>query len=72
MYTDTKTEPKKWRTGRSPAGDKAKKIVSLTIDHVLISQIDSYAMGRHQGIQNYHAWSLIPIKKSKNCPSSEW
>jgi hypothetical protein len=43
MDTDTKTETKKRRTGRSPAGDKAKKIVSLTIDHALVSQIDSYA-----------------------------
>ena len=25
----------------------------------------------YQGIQNYYAWSLIPIKKSKNCPLSE-
>jgi hypothetical protein len=36
------TEPQKQaRTGRS--GDKAKKIVSLTIDPTLVSQIDVYA-----------------------------
>jgi hypothetical protein len=46
MDTETKTEQKKRRSGRSPVGDKAKKIISLTIDHALISQIDSYAAER--------------------------
>jgi hypothetical protein len=43
MTTDTKTDTPKKRTGRSPAGDKTKKIVSLTIDPALIDRIDSYA-----------------------------
>jgi hypothetical protein len=43
MTAETKTEPKKRRTRRSPVGDKAKKIVSLTIDPTLIGQIDFYA-----------------------------
>ena len=31
------------RTGRPPAGDVAKKVVSLTIDPMLIKQVDEYA-----------------------------
>jgi hypothetical protein len=41
MMTDA---PKKQRTARS--GDKTKKIVSLTIDPALISQVDAYAADR--------------------------
>jgi transposase len=26
----------------------------------------------YQGIQSYYAWSLIPIKKSKKSPLTEW
>ena len=31
------------RTGRPPAGDVAKKVVSLTIDPALLQQVDAYA-----------------------------
>ena len=31
------------RTGRPPSGGVAKKVVSLTIDPVLITQVDDYA-----------------------------
>ena len=34
---------KQSRAGRSPKGDTAKKIVSLTIDPALISQVDGFA-----------------------------
>ena len=37
---DTK---KQSRSGRPPAGDAAKKVVSLSIDPVLIERIDAYA-----------------------------
>jgi metal-responsive CopG/Arc/MetJ family transcriptional regulator len=37
------TETKKQRKGRTPIGEKAKKIVSLTIDSELLEKIDSYA-----------------------------
>jgi hypothetical protein len=30
------------RAGRQPAGDVAKKVVSLTIDPVLLQQLDAY------------------------------
>jgi len=40
------TQKKQPRAGRSPKGDSAKKIVSLTIDPALISQIDSYATNK--------------------------
>ena len=40
---DTTDIQKQARTGRLPAGDTAKKIVSLTLDPVLIAKIDEYA-----------------------------
>ena len=41
---DTMTDiQKQTRTGRFPAGDTAKKIVSLTLDPALIAKIDEYA-----------------------------
>ena len=41
--TDTKKQSRK---GRSPAGDTAKQIVSLTIDPALIIEIDKYAAAK--------------------------
>ena len=38
----TDTEKQK-RTGRFPSGDKAKKIVSLTLDPALVAKVDEYA-----------------------------
>ena len=38
--TNTKKQSRK---GRSPAGDTAKQIVSLTIDPALVAEIDKYA-----------------------------
>ena len=37
------TDTNRKRTGRSPSGDKAKKIVSLTLDPALVAKIDEYA-----------------------------
>ena len=34
---------KESRVGRPPAGDVAKKVVSLTIDPALVKQVDEYA-----------------------------
>jgi hypothetical protein len=39
----TMTDTNKKRTGRSPSGDKTKKIISLTIDPALVAKIDEYA-----------------------------
>jgi len=40
------TNKKQSRTGRSPQGDTAKKIVSLSLDPVLINQVDVYAANK--------------------------
>ena len=50
------TDTNKKRTGRSPSGDKAKKIVSLTLDPALVAKIDEYAaekkISRSAAIEN--------------------
>jgi transposase len=43
-----------------------------TLLTVLMLAVIILADSGYQGIQSYYEWSLIPIKKSKNCPLSEW
>jgi len=50
-------EKKQARTKRSPQGDTAKKIVSLTIDPALVSQVDAIASDK--GISRSAAFELI-------------
>jgi transposase len=47
------------------------KLCKETLLMVLILAVIILADSGYQGIQEYHAWSLIPIKKSKNRELSE-
>ena len=66
MSTPEKQSRKKQsRAGRSPKGDTAKKIVSLTIDPALISQVDGFAsdkdMSRSAALEKIITeWLAIP------------
>jgi len=64
------------RTGRPPSGNVAKKVVSLTIDPMLITQVDEYAadkkMSRSAVIEaavvGYLALNASsPIATTENC-----
>jgi transposase len=47
------------------------KLCKETLLMVLILSVMILADSGYQGIQEYHAWSVIPIKKSKNRELSE-
>jgi len=47
------------------------KLCKETLLMVLMLSVMILADSGYQGIQEYHAWSLIPIKKSKNRELSE-
>jgi len=47
------------------------KLCKETLLRVLMLTVMILADSGYQGIQDYHEWSLIPIKKSKSRPLSE-
>ena len=47
------------------------KLCKETLLILTVLMVTVFADSGYQGIQEYHAWSLIPIKKSKSRPLSE-
>jgi len=46
------------------------KLCRETLLCLLFLSVIILADSGYQGIREYHEWSLIPVKKSKNCPLS--
>jgi len=55
----------------APGGVHDFKLCKETLLFVMVLAVIIFADSGYQGILDYHEWSLIPIKKSKNKELSE-
>jgi hypothetical protein len=62
---------KQQRKGRSPAGEKAKKVVSLTIDPKTLAFIDEFAAKRNISRSQAVEYAIDTMPMCEKCPLEE-